>query len=92
MKIEILKEKNDVLGIPGPPIFGITGMPSSSNFNPGARSFIISAGGWPYCCISNSKSVNLVKKIRNKDVQFNNNLERHLILFVNVKKNKFKLN
>ncbi len=41
------------------PIFGIIGMPFSSNFKPGAKSLIISAGGWPYCCISYINSINL---------------------------------
>lgn len=33
-------------------MFGITGMPSSSNWSPGARSLTISDGGWPVSCIS----------------------------------------
>ena len=74
VEVEFLEEKNDVLGIPGPPIFGIIGMPSSSNFNPGARSFIISAGGWPYCCISNSKSVNLIRD-KNETIRRNKNIK-----------------
>mmetsp|Transcript_40602 Transcript_40602/g.59349 ORF Transcript_40602/g.59349 Transcript_40602/m.59349 type:complete len:117 (+) Transcript_40602:92-442(+) len=43
-------------GIPGngPSILGI---PSSSNSKSGANSFIISAGGWPYSCISCINSI-----------------------------------
>ena len=48
-----------ISGIMPAPIFGIIGMPFSSNFSPGARSLMISAGGWPYCCRSNMSSINL---------------------------------
>jgi hypothetical protein len=46
-------------GIIPEPIFGIIGMPFSSNFNPGARSLMMSAGGCPYSCMSYINSISL---------------------------------
>jgi hypothetical protein len=48
-----------ISGIIPAPIFGMIGIPFSSNFKPGARSRIISAGGWPNCWMSNMSSINL---------------------------------
>jgi hypothetical protein len=59
---------SDRLGSPSPPgicgnmpapMLGMMGIPFSSNCSPGARSLMMSAGGWPYFCMSNISSINL---------------------------------